>query len=237
METSKLTANMKQKFGKQCVCQWKQFGYHGGRLFWSFPVCILFLNLIYKLSCILKQKLFWNEKKTNLRKMSKKTSKSFKSRHSFPSGCDIFQQEKAWSWHFPRSFNCDALAFFVEGEETIFLPKSWPSITSLQSSFYRGIPFDVGACSNIQSTPNTWCHKILLPRMGTAMFPKGFNPCQTVENQEQHRQHFLKSCLPFSPARMGLSLLSEVAKSSAAFKPSKKRNSILCFVWFHCLAA
>lgn len=124
----------------------------------------------------------------------------------------------------------------VEGEKTIFLPKSWPSTMYLQGSFY-GIPFDMGACSNIQSTASSWWHKILPQRMVTARFPRGSNPHQTVEHQEQHRQHLLKSCLPFNPARMGLSLLSEVAKSSTAFKPSKQRKSILFFLWFHWLAA
>lgn len=125
----------------------------------------------------------------------------------------------------------------VEGEKTIFLPKSWPSIIYLQDSFYNGIPFDMGACNNIQSTANSWCHKILPHRMATSSFPRGSNPQQTVEHQERHRQHLLKSCPPFNPARMGLSLLSEVAKSSTAFKPSKQRKSTLCFVWFHWLAA
>lgn len=125
----------------------------------------------------------------------------------------------------------------VEGEKAIFFPKSSPSITSLQGSFYNGIPFDMGAHSNIQSTANSWCHKILPYRMGTARFPRGSNPHHTVEHQEQHRQHLLKSCLPFNPARMGLSLLSEVAKSSTAFRPSKERKSTLCLVWLHWLAA
>lgn len=70
----------------------------------------------------------------------------------------------------------------VEGEKTIFLPKSWPSTTHLQGSFY-GIPFDMGACSNIQSTASSWWHKILPHRMATARFPRGSNPHQTVEHQ------------------------------------------------------
>lgn len=126
---------------------------------------------------------------------------------------------------------------FVEGEKTIFLPKSWPSITTLQGSLYNGIPFDMGACSNIQSPANSGGHEILLHRMGTAGFPRGFNPHQTVEHQEQHRQHLLTSCLPFNPARMEMSFISEVVESSTAFKPSKQRKSTLCFVWFHWPAA
>lgn len=112
METSRLRANMKQKCAKTMHVPTKTVWLSWREIVLIFP-CLhpLLLNLIYKLPCIFKQKVFWNEKKTNWRKMSKKTSKSFESRHSFPNGCDIFQQEKAWSWHFPRSFNCNALGF------------------------------------------------------------------------------------------------------------------------------
>lgn len=182
---------MKQKHAKQLRRQQKQFGYHGGRLFWSFPVCILFffflIYLIYKLSWILKQKLFWKQKKTNWRKMSKKTSKSCKSRHSFPNGCVIFQQEKAWSWHFPRGFNCDS---FCGGRKNKFsLPNLECPSHLHRVLFTMGFPLIRELCKPL--VPQILPHRI--PR-----FPRAF------QQQEQHRQHLLKS-------RMGLSLISGLA--------------------------
>lgn len=236
METSRLRANMKQKCAKTMHVPTKTVWLSWREIVLIFP-CLhpLFLNLIYKLPCIFKQKVFWNEKKTNWRKMSKKTSKSFRSRHSFPDGCDIFQQEKAWSWHFPRSFNCDALGFLWRERKQFFFPN-----LDCLSHFYSGIPFDMGACSNIQSTANTWCHKKDLPILTgweQPCFQEDLIPVRLWSTKNSTRQHLLKSCLPFNPARMGLALLSEVLKSPAAFKPSKQRKSTLCLVWFGCLAA
>lgn len=160
----------------------------------------------------MKQKLFWKQKKTNWRKMSK-TSKSCKSRHWFPNGCDIFQQEKAWSWHFPESFNCDS---FCGGRKNKF------SLPNLECpSHLHWVLFTMGF---LLIWELCWCHEILPHRMGTARFPRAF------QQQEQHRQHLLKS-------RMGLSLLSGLAKPSTAFKASKQWKSTLTSVGFHWLPA
>ena len=93
-------------------------------------------------------------------------------------------------------------------------------------------------CSNVQSIANSSSHEILPRRMGTTRYPRGVSPHQPAEHQEeQHRQHRLKACLPFNRARMGLYFLSEAIKSSTALKTTKQRKSTLRFMQFNLLAA
>lgn len=98
--------------------------------------------------------------------MSKMTPKSLKSCPSFPHGCGIFQQETAWSWHFPGSFNCDTLAFWGWGEKTIFPATTLytPSPSCSQVSNLTGrsamvLPLigEPCGCSSIQSIANSLC--------------------------------------------------------------------------------
>lgn len=184
-----------------------------------------FFYLIYKLSCILKQKLFWKEKKTNWRKMSKKTSKSFKPRHSFPNGCDIFQQEKAWSWHFPESFNCDT---FCGGRENNF-----PSqiLTDLyRVLFTMGFPLIWELAAMFRAVQTAGATRSFLTGWDLPGFQKDFS------NKNSTGSTLSSPACPSTQPGWGWPSFLRWEKIFYCLQ-SRQRKSILCSVWFHWLAA
>lgn len=163
METSRLTANMKQKYAKQHINQQKQFGYQRERLFWSFPVCILFLVWLVFFCFFfyyINYPEFWNKscsetkRKQTEGKCQRRPPRASNHVIHFPTDV-IFSNRKQPEVGISQEAFTVMHQLFVEGEKTIFLPKSRPSITSLQGSLYSGIPFDIGTFRALQTAGAT----------------------------------------------------------------------------------
>lgn len=119
MEISRLRANMKQKYAKQCICQQKQFWYLGGRLFWSFPVCILLFFINY--SAFWNEKLFWNEKKPEWKCQRRHPRASSHVLH-FPMAVVFFSRKQTEAGIFQ-----EVLTGFFWGEKENNFSKQYPS--------------------------------------------------------------------------------------------------------------
>lgn len=157
METARLSTNIKQNCAEQCICQQKEFGHSGGRLFWSLSDCILLYLFI----------LHFEKAWMKMLQMPK----SLQSHPSFPHGCGIFSTGNILKLAFSKKFNSDVLASW-EGFKKQF-PFLWHK--PYRAIFEMGLAsiWEPCICNKVQSITKSSCHELLLHRVGTTRNTRG----------------------------------------------------------------